>query len=192
MNERFRTNQCIFGALYTNKQSLFRTEEKDQPNQQETAHKRRFSVSHGLGITAPKKSTQTITLSHTQTLSLFGGTEYNVRGLNTYNLIKRIIWSSVTNRSRGQHDGTSQINLPLLKGLLNEIQMELYVEDFIHKSGLRGHDPSYKEIDIYDEKGYDDYNEISDHEVLQDVLKQFAMIDPYKILSSLASAGGQQ
>ena len=59
--------------------------------------------------------------------------------------------------------------------------MELYVEDFLKKSSLRGHDPSYPEIDIYEERGFDDYRQITDHRAIQDVLKQFALIDPSRI-----------
>ena len=92
------------------------------------------------------------------------GIKYNLRGLNTYNLIKRVIWSSVTYRPTDELDGKSEINLPLLKGLLKEIQMELYVEDFLNRSGIRGFDPSYKEVDIYEEKGYDDYKDFDEHD----------------------------
>ena len=49
--------------------------------------------------------------------------------------------------------------------------MELYFEDFLQKSKIRGHDPSYAEINIYEEKGFDEYKEINDHESIQDVLK---------------------
>ena len=53
-----------------------------------------------------------------QTIGLQEGVEYNLRGLNTYNLIKRVIWSSVTDRPKGVTNEKSDINLPLLKGLL--------------------------------------------------------------------------
>ena len=106
-----------------------------------------------------------------------------MRGLNTYNLIKRVIWSSVTHRPDGELNEKCDINLPLLKGLLNEVQMELYVEDFFYRAGIRS-DPCYKEIDIYEEKGYDDFRPIDEHESIQAVLKQFALIDPYKILTT--------
>ena len=66
--------------------------------------------------------------------------------------------------------------------MINEVQMELYVEDFLYRSGIRGFDPSYKDIDIYEEEGYDNYKEFEEHEAIQGVLKQFALIDPYKIL----------
>ena len=49
--------------------------------------------------------------------------------------------------------------------------MELYVEDFLHQEGLRGFDPSYKDIDIYDERGFDDYKEFDEHQDIQSVLK---------------------
>ena len=49
--------------------------------------------------------------------------------------------------------------------------MELYIEDCRQKSSIRGHDPSYAEINIYEEKGFDDYKENNEHESIQDVLK---------------------
>ena len=65
---------------------------------------------------------RTVTLSKEQQKSLQEGIEYNLRGLNTYNLIKRVIWSSVTDRpDDGELNERSEINLPLLKGLLNEV-----------------------------------------------------------------------
>ena len=65
--------------------------------------------------------------------------------------------------------------------------MELYVEDFLHREGMRGYDPSYQEIDIYDERGFDDYKEFDEHQDIQSVLKQFAMIDPYKIMKTFGA-----
>ena len=75
-----------------------------------------------------------------------------------------MIWSSVTYRPTNELNEKSEINLPLLKGLLTEVSMELYVEDFLKTSGIRGYDPSYKEIDINEEKGFDDYKELDEHE----------------------------
>ena len=43
-----------------------------------------------------------MTLTNEQQKSLAEGIEYNLRGLNTYNLIKRVIWSSVTERPEGE------------------------------------------------------------------------------------------
>ena len=63
------------------------------------------------------------------------------------------------------------IDLPLLKGLLNEVYMELYVEDFLNRSGLQRYDRSYKDIDIAEERGYDDYQEVTIHQSILEVLK---------------------
>ena len=49
---------------------------------------------------------------------------------------------------------------------------------------MRHNDGSYKEVDIYEEKGFDDYSELSEHQSIRDVLSQFAMIDPYKIFET--------
>ena len=54
------------------------------------------------------------------------------------------------------------------------------MEDLLHKD-----DPGYKPINIYDDKGFDDYNEINDDDSLQEVLKQFTYVDAYKIMSTL-------
>ena len=53
-----------------------------------------------------------------QHLNLLEGVDYNLRGLNTYNLIKRVIWSAVTHRPNGVTDEKSNVNLELLRGLL--------------------------------------------------------------------------
>merc|ERR1712151_850206 len=103
--------------------------------------------------------------------------------MGTYNLMKRVIWSSATHRPTGVADETSEVNLPLLKGLLNEIHMELYVEDFLNRSGIKN-PRNYKEIDIYEDKGFDSYSEFHEHESIKEVLSQFAMIDPQKIIDT--------
>ena len=54
-------------------------------------------------------------------MKIDAGIEYNLRGLNTYNLLKRVIWSCVTERPDGELNEKSKVNLNLLKGLLNEI-----------------------------------------------------------------------
>ena len=86
----------------------------------------------------------------------------------------------------GELDEKSLVNLNLLKGLLNEIQIEIYVEDILHKINKKN-DASYKEIDIYEWKGYDDFKSISDHPDIQKVVKQIALIDPYQILNAFGS-----
>jgi len=158
MNRIFRVSECVFGVLYTNKGSMINDA--------------------ALSMTVKRS------LTSRQKESLDEGLSYNLRGLNTYNLIKRVIWSSATYRPTGELDEKSEINLPLLKGLLNEIQMELYIEDYLHRSGMRRNDGSYKEIDIYEEKGFDNYAECDEHPSIREVLSQFSMIDPYKILKT--------
>jgi len=62
--------------------------------------------------------------------------------------------------------------------------MELYVQDYFNRSGVRHNDSSYKDIDIYEEKGFDDYSPFNEHQSIRDVLSQFAMIDPIKVLET--------
>ena len=104
-----------------------------------------------------KLGNEEVKLSKAQSKSLENDVDWNLRGLNTYNLIKRVIWSCVTNRPHSVPSSELQVNLPLLKGLLTEVNMELHVEDFLKTSGVRGHDTSYKEIDIYSTNDFDDY-----------------------------------
>lgn len=62
---------------------------------------------------------------------IFEGVDYNLRGINTYTLFKRVVWSCVTATNEdGEPDDKSEVNLPLLKGLLNEIHSEIYIEDY--------------------------------------------------------------
>ena len=63
-------------------------------------------------------------------------------------------------------DNKSYVNLPLLKGLLQEVRMELATEDFLYRSGTHSFDPTYKSINIFEEDGFDNYGEIDDHDSL--------------------------
>ena len=83
-----------------------------------------------------------MTISKEQQIKINEGIDYNLRGLNTYNLLKRVLWSCVTYRPNDELDEHCEINLPLLKGLLNEIYSEVYVNDILHT--IQGNDPSYK------------------------------------------------
>lgn len=83
------------------------------------------------------------------------GIDYNLRGLSTFNLFKRVVWSCVTSQS------TMEVNLPLLKGLLNEIYSEIYLED--HLQRMQNDNKEYKVIDIHDATGFNDYTEADDH-----------------------------
>ena len=64
--------------------------------------------------------------------------------------------------------------------------MELYVEDFLQRQGIQRYDRSYLDfdIDIAEERGYDDYSEKKIHQSILEVLKQFALIDPHKIMAT--------
>ena len=119
-----------------------------------------------------------ITLDEGHQKSLGEGIEYNLRGMKTYNLFKRIIWSCVLDKPPKKSKRRGMINLPLLRGLMTEIRSELYVENYLQKAGFRGNDPSFKEVDIFSEEGYADYTEREEHEDIQDVLNQFSFISP--------------
>ena len=89
------------------------------------------------------------------------GIDYNLRGLNTFNVFKRVVWSCVTERpASGELDETSEVNLPLLMGLLDEIKSEVYIEDLILK---QEGEKDYDDFDISKVLGYTDYGPVSDH-----------------------------
>lgn len=71
-----------------------------------------------------------------------------------------MIWSCVLDRKDKNVSSNSEIDLPLLKGLLQEVRIELLVEDFLFKSGFHSHDPTYKAINIIDDIGFNDYKEL--------------------------------
>ena len=104
--------------------------------------------------------------------------EINLRGLKIYNLLKRIVWSSVLEKSEKR----PLVYLPLLRGLLREIRVELSVENYLHKAGLKEHPEElneyYKKLDIYSEEGYNDFSKEEEHKSIQDVLNQFSLISP--------------
>ena len=89
------------------------------------------------------------------------GIDYNLRGLHTFTAFKRVVWSCVTDRpSSGELDEKSEVNLPLLKGLLDEIKSEIYIEDLILK---KEGDKDYEGFDISKVLGYSDFRPVSDH-----------------------------
>ena len=92
------------------------------------------------------------------------GINYNLRGLNTYNLFKRIVWSCYTHRPNGELDEYCNVNLPLLKGYLNEIKNEIYIEDINLKLS---DDKNYRGVDVDAIAGFTDYKPVSDHEKIE-------------------------
>ena len=84
-----------------------------------------------------------------------------MRGLNTFNLFKRIIWSCVTDNSSEQESDEKQVNLPLLLGLLDEIKNEIYVESVNIE---QKDDITSKSIELGRISGYTNYNPPNDHD----------------------------
>lgn len=77
-------------------------------------------------------------------------------------MFKRVVWSCVTEIGPdGEIDEKSEVNLPLLKGLLNEIHSEIYIEDYQQR--MRKNNKDYKKINIHDFEGFNDYTEVDDH-----------------------------
>ena len=74
----------------------------------------------------------TLRLDEGHQKSLEEGIEYNLQGMKTYNLFKKIIWSCVLDKPPKKSEQRGVINLPLLRGLLREIRSELYVENYLH------------------------------------------------------------
>lgn len=92
------------------------------------------------------------------------GIDYNLRGLNTYNLFKRVVWSCSTHRPNDELDEFCEVNLPLLKGYLDEVKNEIFVEDINLKLV---DDKDYRGVDPDSIVGYSDYKPVSDHEQIQ-------------------------
>lgn len=58
------------------------------------------------------------------------------------------------------------MDLNLLKGLLNEIYSEVYVEDVLQRENKE--DTGYnREIDIHDYEGFSNWVAVTDHESIQ-------------------------
>lgn len=118
-----------------------------------------------------------MTLDIGQQQRIFEGVDYNLRGINTFNLFKRVVWSCVTERgSEDELDETSEVNLPLLKGLLNEIHSEIYIEDYQQR--MMKNNKSYKKINIHDYIGFNDYTRVDDHQAIHKQVQQIVLIDP--------------
>ena len=66
----------------------------------------------------------------------------------------------MTHRPNDELDEKCEVNLPLLKGLLNEIASEIYIENFSEQ--LNNNEKSYKALDIHDYEGFNEYHEITD------------------------------
>lgn len=122
LESQFKTSECIFGVLYTNKSS-FITETMN--NQTDKDNNTTLQAVGPIGLESAE-----IKVSKNRQKQITEGIDYNLRGLNTFSVFKRVVWSCVTERpSSGELDDTSLLNLPLLKGLLDEIKSEIYVED---------------------------------------------------------------
>ena len=100
----------------------------------------------------------------TETDLINEGINYNLRGLNTYNLFKRVIWSCSTHRPNGELDEYCDVNLPLLKGYLNEVKNEIYIEDINLKLS---DDISYRGFDVDAIAGFSNYKHVDDHDKIQ-------------------------
>ena len=66
------------------------------------------------------------------------------------------------------------MNLPLLRGLLREIRIELQFENFLQQSGLHHHSDRdnkyFKSVDIFSDVGYNDFTKAYEPDCIQDVL----------------------
>ena len=76
------------------------------------------------------------TLDQNQERSAEESIEYNLRGIKTYNVLKDIVWSNVLNKPPKDSPQKPMICLPLLKGLLREVRVELAVETYLQRAGF--------------------------------------------------------
>ena len=82
------------------------------------------------------------------------GIDFNLRGLSIFNALKRIVWSCVIDRDEnGQCNKNSEVNVPLLKGLLDEIRFEVYMED----QEMKDDHKFYNSFDIKKISGYTNF-----------------------------------
>lgn len=72
------------------------------------------------------------------------------------------------------------MNLTLLKGLLNEIYSEIYINDFRQSNVNSG----YKSTDIHDYKGFTNYKVVSDNPEIHAQVQQVVLIDPQPIMKA--------
>jgi len=96
-------------------------------------------------------------------------------------MFKRIVWSCSTHRPNGELDEFCQVNLPLLKGFLNEIKNEVYIEDINLKLA---DDPDYRGVDPDAIVGYSDYKPVRDHEKIHKQVVQVTLIDPWTVMQA--------
>lgn len=143
--------------LYANKSSFL--EERLETN---NSANRKLRFVGDLGN--KKKASMTLDIGQQQ--RIFEGVDYNLRGINTFNLFKRVVWSCVTDRGDCDDslDENSEVNLPLLKGLLNEIHSEIYIEDYQQR--MQKNNKGYKRINIHDYIGFNDFTQVDDHEAI--------------------------
>ena len=152
LESQFRTSECIFGVLYTNKSSFIK--------ESKTAMENKDASLQAQGNLGTVKGAQ-VNIGKQYQHQILEGIDYNLRGLNTFNVFKRVVWSCVTERpASGELDETSEVNLPLLMGLLDEIKSEVYIEDLILK---QEGEKDYDDFDISKVLGYTDYGPVSDH-----------------------------
>ena len=88
----------------------------------------------------------------------------------------------MTHRPNEELDEKCEVNLPLLKGLLNEIASEIYIENF--NDQLKNNEKSYTHLDINDYEGFNDYHDITDKSGIQEQVFQLVLIDPYTIMNA--------
>lgn len=173
MRDTFKTTDCIFGVLYANKQSFL-----EEAVESQSSLNRKLRIVGDLGKN--KRASKTLDIS--QQKRIFEGVDYNLRGINTFNLFKRVVWSCVTDLNEDNDlDDNSQVNLPLLKGLLNEIHSEIYIEDYCQKIKKNN---KYKKINIHDCIGFDDFALVDDHADISKQVQQIVLIDPSTIIKA--------
>ena len=95
----------------------------------------------------------------------------------------------MTHRPNEELDEKCEVNLPLLKGLLNEIASEIYIENF--NDQLKNNEKSYTHIDINDYEGFNEYHEITDKSGIQEQVFQLVLIDPFTIMNAFEVTDAQ-
>lgn len=89
LNGTFNTGSCIFGALYSNRAMIVDAKNQNNDKGSDEPIKIRANIMNVDTV---------ITLDQKRSRNLEKDIEYNMRGIRTYNLLKKIVWSCVLHK----------------------------------------------------------------------------------------------
>ena len=88
--------------------------------------------------------------------------------------MKNIVWASVINKPPKGSTIKPIICLPLLKGLLTEVRVELAVETYLQRAGFHEDETApenyFRDLDVKSEVGFNDFSKEEEPESIQDLI----------------------